>query len=43
MVWGQRWVIVLLPILALIAASGKVTDLICSLCVSNILCSVKNH
>ncbi|KAK0238153.1 hypothetical protein EDD85DRAFT_936945 [Armillaria nabsnona] len=31
MVWGQRWVVVLLPILSLISATGKVSNLIYSL------------
>ncbi len=42
MVWGQHWLVVLLPILSLIAASGKVIDLIYFLCVFNILYSVEN-
>ncbi len=42
MVWGQHWLVVLLPILSLIASSGKVIDLIYFLCVFNILYSVEN-
>ncbi len=43
MVWGRRWVVVLLPILSLICATGKVSDLIYSLDMTNLLCSDKNH
>ncbi len=42
MVWGQCWPVVLLPIVSLIVATGKVTNLIYSFSVSNLLHSVKN-
>ncbi len=43
MVWGQRWFVVILPILSLISATGKVFDLVFSLRISNLLFSVENH
>ncbi|SJK98346.1 uncharacterized protein ARMOST_01611 [Armillaria ostoyae] len=36
-VWGRRWVVVLLPIISLISASGKVSDLIYSFHISIVL------
>ncbi|KAK0217336.1 hypothetical protein EDD85DRAFT_961982 [Armillaria nabsnona] len=42
-VWGWCWIVVLLPILSLIAATGKVSNLIYSLHVSHLLFSVKTH